>query len=225
MIKNKFTYPKLKRIESGGTRKYSLDGKPENAVPSVTTILGETGDKTALLEWKRRVGEAEAQRISTESAGLGTKVHNALEKYALGEEWDRFGSNHVSQLAKDMTHSMIQEGFEKVDELWGVEVALIAEGVYAGTADAVGIHEGKQAIIDFKTAKKLKKREWIEDYFLQGSAYILAHDEMFGTNIERIAILMVDRDAKFREYIVEGDELDHYKALWGQRVLDYYAKQ
>lgn len=123
-----------------------------------------------------------------------------------------------------MTHSMIERGLSKVDELWGVEVGLIAQGVYAGTADAVGIHEGKHSIVDFKTAKKIKKREWIEDYFMQGAAYILAHDEMFGTNIERIAILMVDRDARFQEYIVEGDELDHYKHRWGQRVLDYYAK-
>lgn len=225
MLVEKFQYPKLKRIQTDSGRKYSADGSAVTAVPSVTTILSETGDKTALIEWRKRVGEEAANRISKESAGLGTKVHNALEKYALGEEWDCFGTNMVSKLAKSMTHSMVNTGFDKVDELWGVEVGLIAEGVYAGTADAIGIHDGKQSIIDFKTAKKIKKREWITDYFLQGAAYMLAHDEMFGTNIERIAILMVDREAKFAEFIVEGSELDYYKDLWSQRVMDYYSKQ
>jgi genome maintenance exonuclease 1 len=223
LIVDKYTYPDLKRIEKNGIRRYTSDGTEKTAVPSVTTILSETGDKTALLEWRKRVGDAEANRISTESAGLGTRVHNALEKYALGEEWDKFGSNHGSQLAKAMTHSMINQGFEKVDELWGVEVGLIAQGVYAGTADAVGIHEGKQSIIDFKTARKLKKREWIEDYFLQGVFYAEAHNEMFGTNIERIAILMVDRDARFAEYIVENDEYHFYKDKAMARLAEYYG--
>ena len=224
LLTQKFEYPKLKRIQTAGGRRYSADGDEKSAVPSVTTILSETGDKTALLEWKKRVGEAEAQRISTESAGLGTKVHDALEKYALGEDYEIQGNNMVSIMARNMFNSMIEEGFQKVDELWGVEVGLIAEGVYAGTTDAVGMYNGKPSIIDFKTAKKIKKREWITDYFLQGCAYILAHDEMFETKIEQIAILMVDREAKFKEYIVEGDELDYYKNLWGQRVLEYYRK-
>lgn len=224
LLTNKYNYPQLKRLQTRQGRKYTSDGTEATAVPSVTTILDKTSDKTALIEWRKRKGDAEADRISRESAGLGTKVHNALEKYALGQEWDTFGNNVISKLARAMTHSMINTGFQKVDELWGVEVGVIAEGVYAGTADAIGIHQGRQAIIDFKTSKKLKKREWIEDYFLQGSAYILAHDEMFGTNIERIAILMVDREAKFAEYIVEGHELDHYKNMWAQRVLEYYKK-
>ena len=224
MLVEKYTYPKLKRIQTEAGRRYSADGEEATAVPSVTTILSETGDKTALMQWRKRVGEKEANRISAESAGLGTKVHNALEKYALQEEYEIKGNNHVSVMARNMCDSMIENGFTNVEELWGVEVGLIAEGVYAGTTDAVGIHGGKPAIIDFKTAKKIKKREWITDYFLQGSAYMLAHDEMFGTEIERIAILMVDRDAKFAEFIVEGDELTYYKNLWAQRVMEYYQK-
>jgi hypothetical protein len=163
--KNVYTYPELRRIQTQKGRQYV--GNDENPVPSVTTILSNTGDKTALMEWRKRVGEAEATRISTESAGLGTKVHNALEKYILGEEWDTFGNNHVSILAKSMAEEMIRTGFDKVNELYGVEVGLIAQGLYAGTSDAIGIYEGTEAIIDFKTAKKMKKREWIEDYFLK----------------------------------------------------------
>lgn len=222
MLTNKYNYPQLKRIQTPKGRQYV--GQDENPVPSVTTILSETGDKSALIAWRKRVGEAEAQRISNESAGLGTKVHNALEKYILQEEYEIKGNNLISVMAKRMVDSMIEEGFCNVDELWGTEVGLIAQGLYAGTSDAIGLHNGTPAIIDFKTAKKLKKREWIEDYFMQGCAYALAHNEMFDTDIKKIAILMVDREAKFAEYVIEGDEFDEYCEKWANRVADYYSK-
>ena len=225
MLLNKevFEYPTLKRVTAkSGQRQYT--GDDNNPVPSVTTILSDTGDKTALIAWRKRVGEAEATRISTESAGLGTKVHNALEKYILQEEYEIKGNNVISVMAKRMVDSMIEEGFCNVDELWGTEVGLIAQGLYAGTSDAIGLHNGTPAIIDFKTAKKLKKREWIEDYFMQGCAYALAHNEMFDTDIKKIAILMVDREAKFAEYVIEGDEFDEYCEKWANRVADYYSK-
>lgn len=221
MLIEKFEYPALKRVSTKTGRKYV--GKDDKPVPSVTTILSDTGDKTALIAWRKRVGEAEAQRISTESAGLGTKVHNALEKHILGEDVS-FGNNMVSVMAKDMTQSMINEGFTNIDELWGVEVGLIAEGLYAGTSDAIGIYQGEDAIIDFKTAKKMKKREWIDDYFMQGCAYALAHNEMFGTDIKKVAILMVDREAKFKDFVIEGEEFTKYCDLWAERLADYYAK-
>ena len=123
MLTNKYNYPQLKRIQTPKGRQYV--GQDENPVPSVTTILSETGDKSALIAWRKRVGEAEAQRISNESAGLGTKVHNALEKYILQEEYDIKGNNLISVMAKRMVDSMIEEGFCNVDELWGTEVGLI----------------------------------------------------------------------------------------------------
>ena len=221
MIVNKFEYPKLKRIQQDGSRKYT-DGTGE-PVPSVTTVLDKTSDKTALIAWRKRVGEAEAQRISTESAGLGTKVHDALEKYALGESYDITGNNMVSIMAKRMLDEMISKGLSQVDELWGVEVGLIAEGLYAGTSDAVGMFNGVESIIDFKTAKKIKKREWIDDYFMQGCAYALAHNEMFGSNIRQVAILMVDREGKYADFVIEGDEFDRYANLWGERVTQFYS--
>ena len=93
--KNVFEYPTLKRVTAkSGQRQYT--GDDNNPVPSVTTILSDTGDKTALIAWRKRVGEAEATRISTESAGLGTKVHNALEKFVLQEEYEIKGNNHIS---------------------------------------------------------------------------------------------------------------------------------
>ena len=222
MLKNKYDYPNLKRIQTKQGRQYT-DGQGD-PVPSVTTVLGDTGDKTALIAWRKRVGNAEATRISTESAGLGTKVHNALEKYILQEDYEIKGNNHISVMAKNMVDEMIDKGLGKVDELYGVEGGLIAQGLYAGTADGIGMHEGEECIIDFKTAKKIKKREWIEDYFMQGCAYALAHNEMFKSNIKKVVILMVDREGKFAEFTIKDDEFTEYCNKWSDRLTDYYSK-
>ena len=222
MLENKYDYPNLKRIQTKKGRQYT-DGTGE-PVPSVTTILSDTGDKTALIAWRKRVGEAEATRISTESAGLGTKVHNSLEKFILQEDYGIKGNNHISIMARNMVDEMIANGLSKVDELYGVEVGLIAQGLYAGTADGIGLHEGEEAIIDFKTAKKIKKREWIEDYFLQGCAYALAHNEMFESQIKKVVILMVDREGKFAEFTIKDDEFTEYCNKWSDRLTDYYSK-
>jgi|TARA_Y100000287_G_C14169312_1_gene328961 genome maintenance exonuclease 1 len=222
MLENKYDYPNLKRIQTKKGRQYT-DGTGE-PVPSVTTILSDTGDKTALIAWRKRVGDAEATRISTESAGLGTKVHNSLEKFILQEDYEIKGNNHISIMARNMVDEMIAKGLSKVDELYGVEVGLIAQGLYAGTADGIGLHEGEEAIIDFKTAKKIKKREWIEDYFLQGCAYALAHNEMFESQIKKVVILMVDREGKFAEFTIKDDEFTEYCNKWSDRLTDYYSK-
>ena len=222
MLKTKYDYPKLKRIQTKQGRQYT-DGQGD-PVPSVTTVLGDTGDKTALIAWRKRVGNAEATRISTESAGLGTKVHNALEKYILQEDYEIKGNNHISVMAKNMVTEMIDKGLSKVDELYGVEVGLIAEGLYAGTADGIGKWQGEEAIIGVKTDKKIKKREWIEDYFMQGCAYALAHKEMFGSNIQTVAILMIDREGKYKDFVIEGEEFNEYCDKWSSRLADYYSK-
>ena len=124
MLVSKYEYPALRRVQTKTGRRYV--GQDEKPVPSVTTILGDTGDKTALIAWRKRVGEAEATRISTESAGLGTKVHNALEKFILQEDYQIKGNNHISVMAKSMVTEMIDKGLAKVDEIYGVEVGLIA---------------------------------------------------------------------------------------------------
>lgn len=219
LIKNKFDYKVLQRKSTPQGRQYV--GDDNIPVPSVTTVLDKTSDKTALIAWRKRVGEEEANRVSRESAGLGTKVHNAIEKHILGEEVS-FGTNMVSVMAKEMSEVMIKEGFTNVDEVWGTEIGLIAPGLYAGTTDCVGMHNGEQAIIDFKTAKKIKKEEWIEDYYLQCCAYAMAHNEMYGTNIKKGVILMVSRDNKFKEFVIEGARFDMYCELWTQRLTEYY---
>ena len=154
LLTEKIQYKKLERVTTAEGRKYV--GDDNTPVPSVTTVLDKTSDKTALIAWRKRVGDAEANRVSKESAGLGTKVHNALEQYILGEDYEIKGNNFVSILARDMANLMINEGFTNVNEVWGTEVGLIAPGLYAGTTDCIGMHNGDEAIIDFKTSKKIK---------------------------------------------------------------------
>ena len=224
LLKERFSYPSLKRTTAkNGSREYvGTSGKP---VPSVTTILSKTGDKSTLIEWRKRVGDKEADRISNESARLGTTVHDALEKYTLGEDWQIKGSNLVRKLAQQMAEKVIVNGLSQVDEMWGVEVPIMNEGLYAGTMDGVGLYKGVPSIIDFKTARAMKKREWITDYFLQGSAYALAHNQTFGTEISQIVIMMVDREANYESFICNGDDYTKHCDLWAQRVLDYYNSE
>ena len=166
MITNIYTYPELKRQESDKGRFY-LDSN-NHPVPSVTTVLNKTSNKKdSIQQWRNRVGEEEANRIIKQSTDIGTMVHEALELYLNEQEWRNFSDNQDGVLAERMTEKFIKSGLNSITEVWGLEVGLILDGLYAGTADCVGKIHGVPSLIDFKTARKMKKREWIEDYFLQ----------------------------------------------------------
>ena len=222
MLKEKIQYKKLERVTTAEGRKYV--GDDNIPVPSVTTILDKTSDKTALIAWRKRVGDAEANRVSKESAGLGTKVHNAIEKYILGEEVT-FGNNVVSVMAKEMSDLVINEGLKNVDEIWGTEIGLIAPGLYAGTTDCVGMHEGSEAIIDFKTSKKIKKEEWIEDYYLQLGAYSLAHNVVYNSRITQGIVLLCTVDNLFQDFRIQGRKLEEYQNKFLEKVEQFYHQR
>jgi genome maintenance exonuclease 1 len=214
----KYNYEKLKRVEANGSRLYET---PAGKVASVTTILDKTSDKTALLEWRKRVGDTEAARISKEASGLGTLMHTHLENYVLGHERPK-GNNIVQEMARNMADTMITEAFCDIEEVWGIEASLYYPGLYAGTSDMIGVHKGTPAIIDHKTSNKPKRREWITDYFLQTCAYALAHNEVHGTDIRKCVINIVDRDANLQPFVIEGTEFDHYCEEWTKRVDQFY---
>ena len=226
MITNKFEYKELKRTTTEHQRLYQCpDG---NAVPSVTTILDKTksAEKTkALANWRKSVGEEKAQAIVTEAANRGTRMHTYLEKYVLGEELKESVSNPYAQQSLDMAKIVVEEGLCNVDEYWGTEVALYFPKIYAGTTDLVGVHKGEAAILDFKQTNKPKKREWIEDYFMQLVAYAEAHNEVYGTDIRKGVVLMCSKDYKYQEFITEGVEWNMWKQKWWDRVEQYYKEQ
>lgn len=215
-----YNYKKLNRKDSPDGRKYELaDGQ---LVGSVTTILSKTKDMSHLVKWQQRIGKEKAQQITIESAGLGTGMHNYLEAFVLGNDLP-VGNNHGRILGKRMANTIIEQGFCNVDEVWGIESQLHYENLWAGTTDLSGVYNGKPAIMDFKTSRKPKKREWIEDYFLQISLYIMAHNWMFDTNIERGVIFMVSRDCEFQTFIIEDTELEHYTLEAVKRVDKFYV--
>lgn len=215
-------YPTLERItRADGVRHYiSPTGEP---LASVTTILSETADKTGLREWQERVGEKAANRAREDGTALGTLVHTHLENYLLDEPRPG-GNNMIRQMASRMADQIINRGLPKVDEVWGVESMLYFPGLYAGTTDLVGVYDGRPAIMDFKNAKKMRTKDMIADYFCQGSAYAMAHDHLFGTQIETIVIFMVARDLQFKTFVIEGEEFYEYAELFHQRIRQYEAK-
>ena len=219
MIKNKYDYPDLERVELNGVRHY-IDSKG-NPVPSVTTILSGTSDKRGIEQWRRRVGENEAERVLKESTDIGSAVHEAIENYLNDEDWNKFSESRTDLIAQSITKKFINDGLSSIDEAWGLEVGLILDGLYAGTADCIGLVNNTPSIIDFKTAKKIKRREWIEDYFLQGCAYANAHNVMFETDIKQVVILMVDRDLIFKDFIIKGNEFDFYTNKWKQKIIEF----
>ncbi len=220
MFKNKYTYPDLVRVEKNDVRYYR--DSQENLVPSVTSILSATGDKSGIDAWKRRVGAKAAKAVVDEATTIGTAVHLAIENYLYGKEWEYFTDDKMGLLSQQIAKRFIHDCLGDIDEVWGLESGLVVDGLYAGTADCIGMFKGKPTIIDFKTAKKIKRKDWIEDYFLQGAAYANAHNVMHGTQIKSIAILMVDRDLLFKEFLISDAEFDSYTDKWKKRIIGYY---
>jgi genome maintenance exonuclease 1 len=233
MIIPKFNYTPMDRTTVDGKRHYTLpDG---SKVPSVTTILDKTKPKEkveALNNWRKAVGEAKAQQITTEAANRGTRMHTYLEHYVLNDDMKDLPSNPYAQPSWFMAAEVILNGLQKVDEFWGSEVPLYYSGLYAGTTDLLGVWKGRPAIIDFKQSNKPKKREWIDDYFIQLAAYAQAHNHTYGTEIRDGVIMMAcqpklleDNTYTTPEYIqfeISGDEFDYWTNEWTKRVELYY---
>jgi genome maintenance exonuclease 1 len=223
LLQPKYTYAKLTRDESSGKRLYATP--TGHKVPSVTTILDKTKpeeSRIALANWRKAVGEQKAQQITTEAANRGTRMHKYLEDYIKGEILKESVSNPYAQQSLEMAKIVIAEGMCNVDEVWGSEVPLYFPELYAGTTDCVGLHKGEEAILDFKQTNKPKKRENIDDYFIQLAAYALAHNEVHGTNIRKGVILMCSKDYEYQEFILESSDFDYWTDKWCNRVSEYY---
>lgn len=185
MITQRYNYAPLSRTTLEGKRHYCLPNGDK--VPSVTTILDRTKPaeaREALAQWKKNVGEERAQQITTEAANRGTRMHSYLESYVLSDDMKPLPSNPYAHPSWFMAAEIILKGLVHVDEFWGSEVPVYYSGLYAGTTDCIGQWKKKPAIIDFKQSNKVKKREWIGDYFIQLAAYAQAHNDTHGTTID-----------------------------------------
>lgn len=220
LIRELYEYPKVERVTLESGTRYYVCPDSEKKLPSVTTILSATSEKD-FSEWEKRVGLAEANRQRKYGTDLGSLVHTHLECHMLNEERPG-GNNLIRVAAKDMSDVIIREGLPHIDEVWGIETPLYMPELYAGTTDVVGLYRGKQSIMDFKTAKKLRKREDVVDYRDQLAAYMMAHNDKYGTEIEQGVIFMVDRELNFVTYTYDLDEMVEGCNSFLGRVQQYY---
>jgi hypothetical protein len=225
LLIEKYNYEPINRESVDGKRLYATpDG---NKLPSVTTILDKTKpfEKVqALLNWKKRVGEAKAQEIVTEASGRGTRMHKFLEDYVVTGTINDPGSNPYSQQSHKMAQEIIANGLKNFTAVYGVEVPLYYPGLYAGTTDGVGVHLNDECIFDHKQTNKPKKEEYIEDYYLQLTAYALAHNQVHGTNINKGVVLMCSAAFQYQEFILTPDKFKFWEQKWWDRVEQYYKQ-
>ena len=216
---NKYKYKRVERNEDHGSRTYDVQ---RLKLPSVTTILDKTKDKTYLDRWKAKVGHEEAERIKNLSSKRGTSMHKFIEKHITGSGYDDL--TEVGQQAKPMAQKIIDVGLTPVTEYYGSEVSLYYPGLYAGSTDLVCVHNDIDTIIDFKQANKPKREDWIDDYFLQIGAYAMAHDYVHGSNIQQGIILICTPDLYLQEFRFEGDRMRQYRHNFLKRLNEYYGR-
>lgn len=217
-----FEYPNLDRVTNeDGTRFYTC---PDTGLPlaSVTTILSATADKKYLEEWQIRVGEKEAEKQRNYGSGLGSLLHEHIEKHILGIDRPK-GTAPMRVLSRNMADQIIKYCLPHVDEVWGIEVPLYYSGLYAGTTDLIGVYKKVPSIIDHKNAKKMKKKEDIIDYRDQLCAYMIAHNNTYGTDINQGVVFMVDRGLECKTFVWEADEVLEGKTSFLTRLETYLA--
>jgi len=212
-ILKKYPYKKHNRFQSTTGRKYLVN---ENPVPSVTTILSATKDSKFLDDWRRRIGNEEADRIMKSASTIGTEMHRVLEYYYNGEKY----YNETEQGTKPRKMAEVIKDNLGVEEVWGNEVSLAYNQEYAGTTDLVAMAYGKPSIIDFKQSNRPKREEWIDDYKCQLGAYYLAHKTHYGP-IEQGIVSICTRDLLYQEFKLSEPVLDEYANKFLERLETY----
>ncbi len=213
-LHRKYTYKHYNRFSDTTGRKYLVDNVK---VPSVTTILSATKDRRFLDNWRRRVGEKEADRIMQQASTIGTEMHQVLEYYLTGQGY--FNAMEEGTKPRMMAKTILDN--IKIDEVWGNEISLEYQNKFAGTCDLTAVAYGKPSIIDWKQTNKPKKEEWVEDYKLQLGAYYLAHTANYGP-IEQGVIAMCSRDLQYQEFKLSEADLREYGDKFLERLEQYH---
>ena len=214
-------FPKLLQENLDGTRVYVTPNGDK--YPSVTTVLADHG-KEAILEWRKKIGEEKANEISRKATTRGTSVHKALELYLKNED---ISSLEMLPNVKSLFVRMKQELDGKVNNIHCLEDRLFSHKLrLAGTVDCIAEHNGILSVIDFKTSIRLKKKENIANYFMQGAAYATMFTELTSIPINQVLILIGVDTANFcQTLVVKGDELNSYRNQLQEYIDKYFAKQ
>tara|TARA_R100001163_G_scaffold64965_1_gene60558 strand:- start:94 stop:768 length:675 start_codon:yes stop_codon:yes gene_type:complete len=217
VINKKYPYKQYNRFSDTTGRKYLVDNVK---VPSVTTILSATKDMRQLNNWRRRVGEKEADRIMNQASTIGTEMHQVLEYYLSGGGY----YNDMEEGAKPRMMAKTILDNIKIDEVWGNEISLEYQNKFAGTCDMTAVVYGKPSIVDWKQANKPKKEEWVDDYKHQLGAYYLAHTANYGP-IEQGVVSICTRDLKYQEFRLSEADLKEYADKFLNRLEQFNKLQ
>ena len=191
----------LERVTIDGKRHYVTPSGEK--YPSVTTVLSSLSKK-GIQEWRERIGEQAANKITTQAAGRGTKLHTIMENYVLNKEDYLKDANPISKMLFRQLKPIVDDS---ITEVMGVEMFLYSDVLKtAGSCDVFCKYDGYPCITDYKTSSKPKKEEWIKGYFLQSTAYAMMIEEQYNIEVPYIAILIAIEDDLPQKFFKRKDE-------------------
>ena len=195
--------PSLSRETVDGVRLYDVEGQKLVSITSVTSHFNKEG----FVEWRKKVGDKEANRITKRATTRGTKVHTLIENHLLNKEVD------PDTPGSKMLFNQAKKSLENINNIYALEKSLYSTELgVAGTVDCIAEYNGELAIIDFKTAAKPKPRDWIENYFVQAAAYACMFYERTGTPVKKLVILMTCENGEVQVY-EEYDKMKYMRLL------------
>ena len=195
--------PKLKRQNIDGARYYTVNGRPMVSITSVTSHW----NKHIFVDWRKRIGEAEANRITKRATSRGTATHSLIENHLLNKDVE------FDKPSPKMLFLQAKETLKNINNIYALEESLYSEELgVAGTVDCIAEYNGELSIIDFKTAEKPKPRAWIENYFVQAAAYACMFFERTGIPVKKLVIIMTCENGDVTVY-EEYDKIKYMKKL------------
>ena len=195
--------PKLKRQNIDGARYYTVNGRPMVSITSVTSHW----NKHIFVDWRKRIGDAEANRITKRATSRGTATHTLIENHLLNKDVE------FDKPSPKMLFLQAKETLKNINNIYALEESLYSEELgVAGTVDCIAEYNGELAIIDFKTAEKPKPRDWIENYFVQAAAYACMFFERTGIPVKKLVIIMTCENGEVTVY-EEYDKIKYMKKL------------
>ena len=195
--------PALSRKTIDGVRYYNVNDRPMVSITSVTSHF----NKQIFVEWRKRVGDKEADRITKRATSRGTSTHTLIENYLLNKdvEFDKPGPKMLFTQAK--------KTLQNINNIYALEKSLYSTELgVAGTVDCIAEYNGELSIIDFKTAAKPKPRDWIENYFVQAAAYACMFYELTDIPVKKLVILMTCENGEVTVY-EEYDKMKYMRLL------------
>lgn len=207
--------PSLDRETIDGVRYYKVpDGDELHNLVSITSVTSHR-NKEFFAEWRRKVGAEKADKITRQATSRGTDMHTLTEMYLKNLDLP----SDVLPIS-EMLFRISKKEINNIDNIYALEKSLYSLHLgVAGTVDCIAEYNGELAIIDFKTSKKPKPREWIEHYFVQAAAYACMFYEITGIAVKKLVILMACENGECVVY--EEYDKSKYIKLLAQYIREF----